>query len=449
MTDDQPALATAVRHHADRLPPTPAPWPAIRRRHRLGTLRRGVLAATAAVAVAGLAVAVGPASLTTTQDTLRPAAPWPSDPRLGTGSAWARAFDAEFVEQLGSSSGTSRELLYADDVDGFRVALVHTVDTRGEPTHLYWWAYGPAGASPDRMAVERSAVDPDTAYAVSLPVTAPGDREATVLVAGPAGAELSVYSYDEVDPDGEAYSPWTTGTEIAAGVYRARIGVPVNGLQLRLAGNGVSWHRPITGTVQVPPAKDAAWWAAASPGARGDAGAGLPDKLLIQTVYNQLSLPSDVPGSRVLWTLRDGVRRHSAVALRTAAGGWAVAGIATEPRVTDPSSGGYTEGSSTRAAVPRPDGDPAALVLAWYVDTGANADNAFVPTSDRLAVVGPPAATQVRLDGAATPVPLPGGAGLVHRGGVRTVEFLDATGRSLGTTDVAKPWSFTSHLHAP
>jgi len=115
--------------------------------------------------------------------------------------------------------------------------------------------------------------------------------------------------------------------------------------------------------------------------------------------------------------------------------------------VTD-DQGGYTEGSTTLAAAPRPDGDPDALVLAWYLDTAAGAGDEFVPTGDRLAIAGPPKATQVRLDGRDV-VPLPGGAGLVHRADTRRVEFLDAAGRPLGSTDVTKPWGSRSHLHTP
>jgi hypothetical protein len=154
----------------------------------------------------------------------------------------------------------------------------------------------------------------------------------------------------------------------------------------------------------------------AAPGARGDAAADPPDQLLISTVYNELALPSQIPGARVLWSQAVGVDRHSVLALRAPSGGWAVTAVVTRPRQTFP-DGSYSEGSSVLAAEPWPDGDPARLSLAWYL------------AGDRLGVAGPPQATGVRLTTPGTDsrtVPLPGGAGMVRAVGVRSVEFLDA-----------------------
>ena len=129
-------------------------------------------------------------------------------------------------------------------------------------------------------------------------------------------------------------------------------------------------------------------------------------------------------------------------------GGWAVAGIHTEPRECD-DQGGCSEGSSTLAAAPRPDGDPEQLTMAWYLDRTVDDGNRVLPTGDRLAVVGPRTATQVRLvgdNGDLATVPLPTGAGLVRQGDVRSVEFLDAAGRSLGDLEVTPPWQIHGRL---
>jgi hypothetical protein len=450
MSDESfPELAVAVRRRADDITPTPAPWEALQRRHRRNALRRGSMAVATVVATVVLFAVTGGAGLLVAerQDVL-PAGPWSGDPELSQGSLWAEELLRHADRALGGSSDGAEAVLYAADLDGSRVALVRVAFSPDGP--LYWWFMGPAGSPPDRMQAG-DGLAPARAYAVVLPPIGTAPSAATVLALSRPGAEVSVWTNDDVTRDGEALSPRIAGREMADGVYLARVVTPFTHARVELGGlPGGDWAEYVpSDDVQPPPSDDAGWWRAGASGIRGDAAAGPPDKLLIRTVYDALALPSQVPGARVLWTLRDGQDRHSAVALRAPGGGWAVAGIHTEPRVQRADSG-YSEGSSVLAAAPRPDGNPDLLSLAWYLDTAVDQEGYDVPSGDRLAVVGPRAATQVRLtvpSAGAVTLPLPTGAGVVRQARVRTVEFLDAAGRSLGRIDVTAPWRHDRRLH--
>jgi hypothetical protein len=443
MSDEQlHDLAVAVRRRTDALPATPVPWAALERGHRNRLRRRASVAAAGAVAaVAGLLVAVtgvlgGP---TTSQEDVAPAGPWPGDPGLAEGSAWARDLHRGVENTCGyESGGGESRVLYADDVAGARIALVRARPAAGDRAVMYCWYTGPAGAPAAAMDMQ-SGNDATPAYAVLLPLP-PGATEATALTLGPPGADLTVWSHDDVTRDGRAVSPRVTGRETAPGVYTARLPVPFNHARVELRGlpGGDHWSDYVSNSdVRPPPLDDAAWWTVAAPGARGDDAAGPPDKLLIGTIYQELALPSQIPGARVLWSQAVGAERHSLLALRAPAGGWAVTAVVTRPRQTFP-DGGYSEGSTVLSAEPRPDGDLSRLAFAWYA------------TGDRLGVVGPPQATAVRLTTPSTQpwtVPLPGGAGAVRAVGVRSVEFLDAAGQGLGRVDVSAPWNPDVRLH--
>ena len=452
MSDEQlREIAVAVRHRTDALPPMPAPWEALERRHRNGILRRGSAAAAvmATAAAVLLAVTTGLGSLSTTQGDVVPAGPWPGDPGLTQGSPWAAELARHVPVDLGgSAAGAEASVLYAADVDGARVAMVRLTQTDPDLPD-YWWFTGPAGAAADAMQ-NVGGYDAGRAFIVLLPLATPKAPEVTVLALSYGGAEMSVWTNDDVTRDGRVTSPHVPGHEIAEGVYTARLKVPLNHAHVELTNlPGGEWGEFASNSeVQAPPTSDSAWWAAAAPGARGDAAAaGPPERALIRGVYNTLALPSQVPGSRVLWTVRDGQDRYSAVALRAPSGGWAVAGIHTEPPVTS-ADGGVSEGSSVMAAAARPD-DPGRLSLAWYLDTAVDDAGDLYPTGDRLALVGPPAATQVRLtsqDTATVTLPLADGAGLVRRPGVGTVEFLDGEGRPLDRVDVTEPLQPNSRL---
>ena len=455
MIDDRhEEIAVAVRRHTDVLPPMPAPWAALERRHRNGLLRRGSVAATAIATAAAvlLAVATGLGSLTTTQEDVVPAGPWTGDADLAQGSVWAGDLARHVHTDLGATaSGSEASVLYAADIDGVRVAMVRLQgDSTFTDLPAYWWFTGPAGAPATEMR-NVGGSDTNRAYTLVLPLRTPEATEATVVALGHPGGDMSVWTNDDVAPDGRVLSPHVTGQEIADGVYTARLKVPFNHahVELRDVPGGEWGEFARSDEVQAPPTDDAAWWAAGATGARGDAAtAGPPDRLLIRGVYNTLALPSQVPGSRVLWTMRDGRDRHSAVALRAPSGGWAVAGIHTEPPVhTD--DGGVSEGSSVVVATPRPDGDPNRLSLAWYLDTDVDQEGQEMATGDRLALVGPPASTEVRLSGAITDtvtVPLATGAGVVRREGVGTVEFLADDGTVLDRVDVTEPLQPNSRL---
>ena len=453
-SDDQRhrEIAVAVRRHTDVLPPMPAPWEALERRHRKGLLRRGSAAAAviATAAAVLLAVATGLGSLTTTQEDVVPAGPWPGDADLAQGSVWAGDLARHVHADLGATaSGSEASVLYAADIDGVRVAMVRLQGRTYTDVPQYWWFTGPAGAPATEMQ-NVGGSDTSRAYSFVLPLTAPEATEATVLALGHPGGDLSVWTNDDVTPDGRVVSPHVKGYEIAEGVYTTRLKVPFNHAHVELRGiPGGEWSEfARSDEVQAPPTDDAAWWAAGAAGARGDAAAGPPERLLIRGVYNTLALPSQVPGSRVLWSMQDGRTRYSAVALRAPSGGWAVAGILTEPPVhTD--DGGVSEGSSVAVATPRPDGDPNRLSLAWYLDTDVDQDGQAMATGDRLALVGPPASTDVRLSGAITDtvtVPLATGAGVVRREGVGTVEFLADDGTVLDRVDVTEPLQPNSRL---
>lgn len=443
-------LAVAVRRRADQLTPGPIPWAALQRRHRRGTVRRGSMALAGVVAAAAavvIAVTSGISPLSATSQDVSPAGPWPGDPGLSAGTSWGDALLERMDTSLGGSSGSTKTLLYAADVDDARVALVRIRD--GAPGDILWWFVGPAGASPALMS-NGGGLDPGRAYATVLPPTGTSPRRATVLVLGRPGAELSVWTNDDVTRDGRATAPKVPGHEIADGVYTARLPVPFNHAHVELRGlPGGEWGEFVSrDDVQPPALRDAEWWAAGATGIRGDAGAGPPSPLQIRTVYNQLALPSQVPGARVLWTMPDGPGRRSVVALRAPSGGWVMAGIRTEPREYD-TNGGYSEGSTVVAAAPRPDGDPDRLAFAWYLDTTVDADGKFWPAGDRLVVVGPRAAASVRLMGGSETIPdvaLSAGAGLIRRDSVGRVEFLDADGRSLGETEVTNPWQPNARL---
>jgi hypothetical protein len=438
-------IAEWVRRRTDELAPSPVPWAALERRRRRGVVRRGSLAVAGMVAVAAtvvLAVTSGFGPLTSTSQHVQPAGPWPGDPGLSAGSPWAEGLLRQVDVELGGSSGPGKELLYAGDVAGMRVALVHIRD--GAPGDLYWWFMGPGGSVPTLMRQAGNSV-PARAYALVL---SPADAVATILALGPPGAELDVWTNDDVLSDGQAIQPHIAGEEVAAGVYQVGVPTPFNHAHVRLRGSpGGEWGEFVrSDEVQPPPVDDGLWWTAADDGVRGDTAAGPPDRLLIRGIYNRLALPSTVLGSRVLWTMRDGPDRYSVLALRTPSKGWALAGIRSEP--PECSGGGCSEGSTVLAAEPRPDGDADGLAFACYLDHVVEDDGTFVPAGDRLAVVGPPGATQIRLltGPTATIVPLPGGAGLVRRAGVNTVELLDGAGRPLGRTDVADPWQPNDRL---
>ena len=444
-------LAVAVRRRADALTPGPVPWAGLQRRHRRATVRRGSIVLAGVVAAAAcllIAVTSGIGPLSATSRDLAPAGPWPGDPRLSAGTPWAGALLRHVDDTLGRSTGPSKTLLYAADVDNARVALVR-VRNDSDPRDLFWWFIGPAGASPTAMAAD-AGLNPSRVYPVLLPPTTTSPRQSTVLALGAPGAELSVWTNDDVTRDGRAIAPKVTGREIADGVYRARLTVPFNHahVELRHLRGGEWGDFARRDDVQAPPLRDADWWAAGAAGLRGDASAGPPPTLLIRLIYNQLALPSQVPGARVLWTMPDGDNRYSAVALRAPSGGWVVAGILTRPREYD-TDGGYSEGSTTLAAAPRPDGDPDRLALAWYLDSALDDAGRKHSAGDRLAVVGPRTAARVRLQGPTAQVatvPLPGGAGIVRQGDVRAIEFLDATGKSLGRLEVTTPWQSDARL---
>lgn len=441
-------LAVAVHQRTDELTPGPVPWAALERRHRRGTLRRGSLALAGVVAAAAavlVAVTSGIGPLSATSEDVVPAGPWPGDPVLSAGSPWADGLMERVSSTIGARPGATRTLMYAADVDDARIALVRVRDG----SDILWWLVGPVGASPERMSVD-GGVDPGRAYSTVLPPTGTSPRRATVLVLGPPGAQLSVWTNDDVTRDGWATSPKLPGHEIADGVYTARLTVPFNHAHVELRGlPGREWGEFVSREdVQPPAVRDTEWWAAGAAGIRGDTGAGPPSPLQIRTIYNQLALPSQVPGGRVLWTMQDGRNRQSAVALRAPSGGWVVAAIRTEPREYG-TDGGYTEGSAVVAAAPRPDGDPDRLAFAWYLDTTVDPDGKFWPAGDRLVVVGPRAAASVRLMGGSETipnVPLSNGAALIRRDSVGKVEFLDAQGRSLGETEVTPPWQSNARL---
>jgi hypothetical protein len=450
MSDDQrhPEIAVAVRRHTDVLPPMPAPWEALERRHRNGLLRRGSAAATVVATAAAvlLAVATGLGSLTT-QDDVVPAGPWPGDADLADGSAWAAELEQDAVAGVAGAEAT---VAYAADIDGVRVAMVRIRQPGSDLSLLHQWFIGPAGAPAAEMT-EESGWEEARGYAIVLPLARPGATVATVLALSHPGGDMSVWTNDDVTRGGRVVSPRVTGQEIADGVYTTRLQVPFNHAHVELRGTpGGEWSEfARSDEVQAPPTDDAAWWAAGAAGARGDAAAaGPPERLLIRGVYNRLALPSQVPGSRVLWTTSDGRDRYSAVALRAPSGGWAVAGIHTEPPVhTD--DGGVSEGSSVMVATPRPDGDPNRLSLAWYLDTDIDTDGQEMAAGDRLALVGPPTSTDVRLSGATADtvtVPLATGAGLVRREGVGTVEFLADDGTVLDRVEVTEPLQPNSRL---
>ena len=442
-------IAVAVRRHTDELPPMPAPWEALERRHRKAIRRRLSVAATATAMAAAvlLALGTGLGALTTMQADVVPAGTWPGDVDLAEGSAWAAELERDAVAGVAGAEAT---VAYAADIDGVRVAMVRIRQPGGEMPLRYQWFTGPAGA-PAATMTEESGWDEARGYAIVLPLAGPGAAEATVLALSHPGGDLSVWTNDDVARDGAVLSPHVAGREIADGVYTVRLTVPFNHAHVELRGiPGGEWSEfARSDEVQAPATDDAAWWAAGAAGARGDAAAaGPPERLLIRGVYNKLALPSQVPGSRVLWTVRDGRTRHSAVALRAPSGGWAVAGIRTEPPVHD-SDGGVSEGSSVVAAAPRPDGDPHRLSLAWYLDNDVDEQGQVMATGDRLALVGPPASTEVRLSGAATDtvtVPLATGAGVVRREGVGTVEFLAGDGTVLDRVDVTEPLQLNSRL---
>jgi hypothetical protein len=443
-------LAVAVHRRAERLDPGPVPWAALQRRHHRGTVRRRSLAlAGVAAAAAGILLAAtsGVGLLTATSKDVSPAGPWPGDPGLSASSPWGVAL-LQRASTLGVTSKPTMTLMYAADVDDARVALVRV---RGAEESL-WWYIGPAGASPELMSSD-AGLNPGRAYSVVLPPGGTSPRQATVLVLGPPRAELSVWTNDDVTPDGRAVAPKVPGHEIAGGVYTARLTVPFNHAHVELRGlpDGEWGDFTRRDDVQPPPIRDADWWAAGVAGIRGDASLGPPPTLQIRTVYNQLALPSQVPGGRVLWTMPDGDDRYTAVALRAPSGGWALAGIRTEPREYH-DGGGYSEGSTVLAATPRPAGDPARLALAWYLDTTRDPAGRLWPSGDRLALVGPSGTAKVRLMGGAEgapTVPLPGGAGVVRRIDVGKVEFFDATDHSLGEFEVTAPHQPDSRLPTP
>ena len=149
--------------------------------------RRGRrLELAAAALAAGLALALPCSSLRTRPvppdavsvvSPARPAAHWP-----GTRTSCA-AIRAPGWELAAATTG-SRRVVFAGDVPGGRWALIAAGGTPARPATTAWFT-GPAGASPDRMALLSVRVDSDPAEPVSLTdpasgalvvVAAPGDR---------------------------------------------------------------------------------------------------------------------------------------------------------------------------------------------------------------------------------------------------------------------------------
>lgn len=437
--------ATAVRH-GDRLAVGPVPWDAIRRRHRrTGVRRAGLVTGTAAALVAALAL--GPGDLL----------PGRSDPLPAhgfDGPVGRLAADRAWVDGLLQRAGQGRtgapgRVLFADDIAEARLALVALGPDRISPTPMVAWYVGPPGAAPAAMVPSSSDDVRDGPAATVVTGTAKAGY-ATVVVVGRPGGRLSAWTHNDVDRDGRVASAVVTGQEVRPGLYTARIAVPYPQVDVRLTGLGRDdWRGPArdltpqpgAGTDTRPPRlDDAAWWAAAQIGARGDAAAP-PPGLAVQQTYNALGLSGAVPGSRVLWASSGTSPARSVLALKAPSGGWVLVACTSTPPVTD-ADGGTSVGSSLEAVATRPDGPPGGLALVWPFLSQPDPDRTPAP-SGRYGLLGPATAVlaQVPTAEGTVEVPLQDGTAVTGSEPTGPVTFLGPAG-VLATVPVSPAWDW-------
>jgi len=437
------AVRQAVRTQVDALEVSPVPWAALERRHRRGTVRRYGLAACSVV----LVTAVGLTTFGPAHDVWTKVSPPAGSPgylrdhslgRLADDPTWS----ADMLRRARLSPGdTPQRVLFADDIGGVRVALVRT---RSGPEVMVCWFSGPAGAAPASMTVQEC----DSAsrmYRVVVGPTEADPRHATVVAVAASGARMTVWTNNDVGPDGRIVSGVVAGREVMPGVYAVRLPVPFPQVDLRLTGlPGGDQRTPAYGSIPNPPRlTDAQWWAPAVPGARGDATATPPPGLAVQQTYDALGLRSDIPGARVLWVRRGAFNdTHSLLALRAPSGGWAVVAADSTPPIRT-ADGGVTVGSAVEAVVLRPAGDPDQFAVAWRL-TRPTASGIPQPTNE-LGMVGPRSAVAARITrvgGDPITVSLREGAGVVGVADAETVTFLNGSNRVVASTTVAEPWDW-------
>jgi hypothetical protein len=197
LTDEQAAALDRVATEQQRA----------RRRTRL----RAVAAVLALVALVG-AVRLVP----------RPGEPAPVVDVFAGPTRGSLAGDTAFLEELRAQSwsGTDlatespppdRRVVWADDVDGGRAALV--VSGTGGDFAAAWFA-GPSGAAPRAMRVQAVQLAPDP----TLPVALAAPVRGGLVVVGAAGDQVQVSPRPEIAADGtvtRTYSPAQTDDGIA------------------------------------------------------------------------------------------------------------------------------------------------------------------------------------------------------------------------------------------
>jgi hypothetical protein len=201
MTDLEQRLSAALAEMSAGLRPRPDPYARVRVRLRRDRIRRAVAGAAAVVALAAGAVAV--------LERPAPPAPQPSDRERRPVERWrerlfdsrprgALAADQAFRSALDDATGA--RVLFADDVDHWRVALV----AGPEP----YWLVADRGVPPEVLAAAEP-VRPEPGS--PLPVwtaSAPG-ASAAVAVA-PEGCAIEAADWPAVD----RWSPVPTGSYV-------------------------------------------------------------------------------------------------------------------------------------------------------------------------------------------------------------------------------------------
>ncbi|WP_238012944.1 hypothetical protein KZZ52_22800 [Dactylosporangium sp. AC04546] len=301
------------------------------------------------------------------------------------------------------------KVLFVVDVDGRRLygAAFHN-DTRA----LFVTADGPASASGAALAGLRFGEGPLGPFTLidSVAMAPPG------CVAQPSATT-------HVGPGGTLEHTWATGGEF-----------------LVLPGTVAWWRVTCDGTVReiayvAPPAGTSA----VAPVERGE---DLPD-VAGELLGRWPNLPGlGVQRYRILWGgTPEGEDRPVVVGLGELAGGsavvCAVAGTGEPLLIWD----------VRRKAQHPPRALPAARMATAVAASDAIVtvrlpDEATLGYSDRLLVIAPPTATQLRVTGATVgTVPLTGGVGIVTAPApaTLTIEALDADGRTLATQSVAEP----------
>lgn len=426
LTADEQLARTVLGRTARTMVPAPAPMARLAARRRRFRTRRligaasvlvlllggGSLAQTAAphLPIPGLEDILGDRGMP--GDKIRSDWTWrliesPTRGNLAADPTLVEAVTAAFRKHMSGGSGRQDQPRISGDLDRVRLLFLHEAGRQRQAVAVFYndthaaivSLLGPADADPDRLVGSATASSGGGAADPFLLLNEAPEADSTVALA-PAGCDIAVSDAVDVDPQGVAHRRWT-----GLGDWTMRkTGSGQDWWQVTCDGQ-VYYRQPVSRYPQIEPDPTATATplrgtvepaaAARAAGAWRISGHGLTS--------------AGVP----LWGgVPPGQTQPVAVLTAPTAGG----GVAVLALTGDGSFPNFADGPGSRRIVGPPDTDTDTAVTTGTSTTGLVVVRLPDPSGavgDRLLVIGPPDAREVRTTAAPNPVPLVDGVAVL------------------------------------